>query len=228
MNNQYLLAIIFSAFITAGFAFLYSYAKKIVPKQIPWVPIIGWAVLVPVAFFINPALSFLLFFFYLLYGLFYYRKQNNKAIQQFFTDFEIYKTNDIPASVLAVLGDCKWSCASGKVYTKNNTSVAFNWWQGFTTSTTYNGKFTSTTITNYLSLSLPPGNATSAFKDKVKALADTSKASFGDKLKRIFVRSYYIPYLVKETPDGHFVIAWYILPNVKQYSAKLKWLMENA
>ncbi|MES2774644.1 MAG: hypothetical protein V4722_10690 [Bacteroidota bacterium] len=228
MKYPLIACLIFSGFITLGAGFLYTYAKTVVPRKTPWIVIAGWAFLVLLAIFVNPFISFLLFIFYLLFILFYYRKQNLNAIQQFFIDFGIYRANNIPASVLAVLGNCSWNCAEGRVVTKSKRDLAFNWWQGHTTSTSYSGTTRATTITNYLAISLLPGHATHAFIEKVTVLADTSGYTFAQKFKRFFVGSTFVPFLVKETADGHFVMAWYINQTVGKYSEKLKWLRENA
>ncbi|MEO7309379.1 MAG: hypothetical protein ABIX01_03200 [Chitinophagaceae bacterium] len=227
---QYIAISIFIVLFSAGFWAVYNYAKNIYPSKTPWLVIIGWSVFIILGF-INPLLAFLPFIIYLLFCLFYYKKQLTKAIQQFFTDFGIYQEKNGPASVSAVLGNCNWSCAYGKVYAKSGKEINFNWWQGYTFTrgtSNINGVVTTTTVVrNYLALSFPPGAATPELMNHAKEIADTSKATFGQKFRRFFVRSNYIPYLVKEVPDGHFVVAWNINPTPKHYGEKLKWLMEN-
>ena len=205
----------------------YLYARKIVSKKISTLIFLMWAALTLCTLLNNLPIAFLSFIVFFLGIIIYAGTQARKGVQEFYDEQKIYQSTFIPPSVLQLLGDRKWTCADGNIVTTNKRIIAYNWWIGYTKSSSYNGKTMVTTFQYYLAISFPPGAVSDAFKIVAKAATVKPKRSFGKKVLDFFVLDTDTPYLVQETTNGYFVIAWRTVLTKLHFTHKIEWLKAN-
>lgn len=225
-NYNILYTLLASLFFGICLYFVYLYAKKIVSKKVINLIFGTWAILTLCTFLGYLPIAFLVFLVFFLGIIIYIGRQARKGVREFYDEQKIYQSTYIPPAVLQLLGDRKWTCADGNIVTKHKRIIAYNWWIGYTKSTSYNGKTTSTIYQYYLAISFPPGAVSDAFKNMAKA-ATKPKRSFWEKVKFFFVLDTDTPYLVEETANGYFVIAWKTVLTKLHFTHKIEWLKEN-
>lgn len=220
-------SLILGGIYTVYFFIFYLLGRKAAPKRVIRFSVGCWIGLVTIMLFVSGLLSMALFLFLFVVSLIVFPNKVDNSFQLFFSANHIYKATSAPKQVAELLGSRYYSCAEGTLKTASGEDVPFNWWQGLESSMTTTGKSTVTTFTHYLAVSFAPNVISESFKQIAWAKADTSGFPFRQRFKRWFVLDTDTPILVKETPDGSFVIVWQTYQNVLQYTKYLNWLKES-
>ncbi len=217
----------FGGFYGVALGMMYLLGRKAFPKAAIWLPVACWIVLMLITIIVDGTTSVIFLVPMLPVLLFVFRKRVEEPFQPFFQENSIFKSNNVPASVLELLGNRNWSCAQGILTLPTGESLSYYWWQGWTTSTIHTGKSTLTHFNHYLAVSFGPNDVTEEFRQLAKAATDTSHFSFKQKFKRFFVLDTDTPYLAANAADNSFVIAWNTVQDVEHYAKRLQWLKQN-
>jgi hypothetical protein len=228
MNQDFLYKnLFFGGFYAVAFGLVYLFGRKASPKRAIWLPLSCWAGLMLIMWMGSGTTSFALLVPAMIVLLYVFRKRIEESFQPFFQENHIYKSTNVPASVLELLGNRNWSCAEGTFSTEPGETAHFYWWQGWLTSTAYSGKSQITTFNHFLAISFAPNTVDEHFKQIAKSAMDTSRFTFKQRLKRFFVLDTDTPYLATEAADGSFVVAWNTHQDIEHYSKRLHWLKQN-
>ena len=223
VNSDFILGGIYAVY----FFIFYLLGRKAAPKRVLRFSLGCWVGLVTIMLFVSGLLSMALFLFLFVVSLIVFPSKVDNSLQLFFSANHIYKATSAPRQVAELLGSRYYSCAEGTLKTALGEDVPFNWWQGLESSMTTAGKSTVTTFTHFLAVSFAPNVISEQFKQIARAKADTSGFAFRKRFKHWFVLDTDTPILVKEIPDGSFVIVWQTYQHVQEYTKYLNWLKES-
>jgi hypothetical protein len=217
----------FGGFYAVAFGLVYLFGRKASPKLAIWLSAACWAGLMLIMLTGSGTTSIALLVPVMIVLLFVFRKRIEESFQPFFKENCIYKSANVPASVLELLGNRNWSCAEGTFITKMGETAHFYWWQGWNPSTTYANNTQMTIFNHFLAISFAPNAVDAHFKQMVRLAMDTSHFTFKQRFKRFFVLDTDTPYLATEAADGNFVVAWHTHQDVAHYTKRLNWLKQN-
>ncbi|RRB07256.1 hypothetical protein [Larkinella rosea] len=211
-----------------AFFLIYRFGRKTAPVRAVWLSVGSWCGLMVIMLTVNGASSALLFFPAFFAALFVVRRNAEnreiRTLQAFFTENRLYKAEAIPEQVSRLLGSSYYSCAVGTLTGWGGEEITYHWWQGMTSSLVSTGKSTITTFSYYLAVSFASSVINDAFKNAVRAKADTSTLSIKQKFKRFFVLDTETPVRIAETADGSFVVIWQTCHDVPHFAYYVSWL----
>lgn len=217
----------FGGFYAVTFGLVYLFGRKAGSQLAVWLPLACWAGLMLILLTGSGTTSFALLVPVMIVLIYVFRKRIDASFQPFFKENNIYKSANVPASVLELLGNRNWSCAEGTFITEMGEPAHYYWWQGWNKSTTYANNTQLTAYSHFLALSFAPNTVDEHFKQVAKSTMDTSRLTFKQRFKRFFVLDTDTPYLATETADGSFVVAWNTHQDVEHYTKRLTWLKKN-
>ncbi|MFN8343675.1 MAG: hypothetical protein U0X91_01650 [Spirosomataceae bacterium] len=219
--------VFFGGFYAVAFGLVYLSGRKAGPKLAIGLTVACWSGLMLIMWTVSGTVSFMLLVPVLLILLVVFRKRIEAGFQPFYTENKIFRSSNIPAPVLERLGDRNWSCSEGTFLTETGKTIHFYWWEGWYKSTTYSNNTQLTAFHHSLAVSFAPNTVDEFFKQKARSAMDTSHFTFRQRVKRFFVLDTETPYLVDETADGSFVIAWNTHLDADYYTKRLHWLKQH-
>lgn len=217
----------FSAFYAICFGGMYFYGRKGSPKLAPMLCTGLWLFFTIATYYVGGAAMSLFALIAVLILMFTLKPPPDNSLQIFFSENKIYKSEKSPKAVLDVLGDRKWLLAESKLFIRSNEYINYLFWQGHTSSSSYNGKYSTTTYRYYLAFIFEPNTVSENFKKKAEALMDKSHYTFKEKWKYFFTLDTDKPFLVKTAEDGAFIIAFDTFRDAKVYAKNLAWIKAN-
>ncbi|MEP7317898.1 MAG: hypothetical protein ABI921_04140 [Panacibacter sp.] len=228
MDDTLYRLIFFGIIYTIQFGIVYLCCRKESPELAAKLTVSAWLLMLVITYY-SSSLGGLISVAVMIALLFILRKRtDNNALQQFYTENNIYASKQFSQAVLDIPGNKNWMYAEGTLNKNTSEAVHYLLWQGYTSLYVTTGKFTHTTAyTNYLAFIFPPGSVSNIFKQSAIEAADKSHYTFKQKLKFFFVPDTDTPCLVTTAADGHFIIQYITVPDVEHYSKCLNWIKEN-
>ncbi|MEP6677556.1 MAG: hypothetical protein ABJA78_20510 [Ferruginibacter sp.] len=206
---------------------VYLYGRRYFPKLALQLTSITFIVLLLVTFY-SAALGAMLSIVTMIVYLFKLRRPDQtKALQQFYVDNKIYRTDKRAGAAMKVLGDKNWSIAEGTVSRMNGEPVNYFFCQGYTSSYVQTGQYARTkTYTHFLAFIFASEDVSNIFKQHAMAAAN-KKYPFRQRLKYFFSINTEKPKRVVTAEDGSLIIEYYTMVDVEHYGKQLSWIKEN-